>query len=578
MKEAFNTPGLSESCLKNNLVALALRSPQLCQWLHDLPDVKAFQVRLAASGQPNVLLGEKGGVLLHSSVDPVKEAEEEIGKLRCGGTRPIFCLGVGLGYYLEALLKHHNPCQPVIAYERNPWLLCLTLMRSDFRRDILSGRLHFLSPSDILRSRPEDRRNFFLWPHPVLGSLYEWEEALFTPGITSEGSYQRALVVGSGLFALDVSDALQEKGLEILSWEPPGADRQQTLKDIASLNPHFMVSINYRHGLSEISATLGIPLLIWEIDPSVERLPPQLTSHPLTYLYTYRKAHVARFREAGFEHVEYLPLAANPGRRYPVELSAGEIERFGADVSFAGSSMVGQAETLRNLFNRLTKGRSLSLNSESPIQDYASLWEHTVAKQTQNPDRYVVEEVFREHLTQGSWIIADDEQRLVDLAVCVAESTASHRRARALSGLSQTGNGVRVRVWGDDGWQRILPGEIEYRGPAGHFHELSTVYNASRINLDINRIYQADIVTMRIFDVLACRGFVLADYSDDLGELFSLNSEVIAYRSLDELPSLVTHFLENPHEREQIALAGYQKVLSEHTIQSRVEYMLNNLP
>jgi spore maturation protein CgeB len=578
MTQNINITGLSENCLKNNLTALALRSPQLCEWILDSLDDKTLRMQLAISGHPTVSLEEDTGVFLHSPMDPAQEAEEEVKRLASEYHQPIFCLGVGLGYYLEALLKRGNPCQPIIAYERNPRLLYLTLMRCDFRRDILAGRLKFLSTQEILTSRPQDRHGFHLWLHPVLSSMYDWEKRLFTPKAAACSSYQRALIISGGLFSLDVSEALQEKGLEVLSWNSTWQDPQPIIKEILSLDPQLMVSINYRHGLSEISSTLGIPLLVWEIDPSIERLAAQRTSHPYTYIYTYRKCNVARFREAGFEHVEYLPLAANPRRRHPMNLSDEEITNYGADVSFAGSSMADQAEVLRQLYAQITQGRHFSANSRSMIRDYSYLWELAQEKQRQNPDHYVVEEVFGEHLAKDSWVTADGKQRLVDLTVCAAETSASLRRAQALTALSHLGNGSRVRVWGDDGWRKLLPETIQYSGPVGHFFELTTVYNASRINLDINRIYQRDIATMRVFDVLACRGFLLADRSADLGELFALNSEVIAYRSISELPSLVRHFLAHPHECEQIAMAGYERVLRDHTIQSRVECMLNNLP
>jgi len=340
----------------------------------------------------------------------------------------------------------------------------------------------------------------------------------------------------------------------------------------------LIVSINYRHGLPEISSRLGIPLLVWEIDPRIERPAPQRTANPFTYLYTYRKANVAKFREAGFTNVEYLPLAANPKRRCPMTLSPEEIERYGADVSFAGSSMVGQAEVLSQLYQRLTKNRQYPGMAGSPIRDFSHLRELALTEQAQRPDDYVIEAVFREHLPQNAWVALDDEQRLVDLAVCTAESAASQRRAQALSRFSQFAQDARVAVWGDDGWRQIVPKGVHYRGSVGHFLELTAVYNASKINLDINRIYQPDITTMRVFDVLACNAFVLADYSDDLGELMSLDNEVIAYRALAELPSLARHFLTHPHEREQMAAAGYRKVLKEHTISMRVENMLSNLP
>jgi len=123
MNSPVDLPGFAESHLESNLGALALRSPLLCQWLQDLPEERGFRVIPAASGHPNALLNAASGIPLHSPTDPVKEAQEAVSKLAGNQHQPLLCLGVGLGYYLEALLKQSNPCQPIIAYERNPWLL-----------------------------------------------------------------------------------------------------------------------------------------------------------------------------------------------------------------------------------------------------------------------------------------------------------------------------------------------------------------------------------------------------------------------------------------------------------------------
>jgi len=83
---------------------------------------------------------------------------------------------------------------------------------------------------------------------------------------------------------------------------------------------------------------------------------------------------------------------------------------------------------------------------------------------------------------------------------------------------------------------------------------------------------------MRVFDVVACRGFVLADHSDALRGSFHLGTEIVSYRTLDELPRLVEYFLLRPDQREAVAAAGYERLLKEHTIRKRLQHMLNHLP
>jgi len=92
--------------------------------------------------------------------------------------------------------------------------------------------------------------------------------------------------------------------------------------------------------------------------------------------------------------------------------------------------------------------------------------------------------------------------------------------------------------------------------------------------LDISRIYQMDMVNMRVFDIMACSGLVFAEYSEDLEGLFELGKEVIAYRTLDELIEKTKYFLEHPNEAEEIAFNGMTAVRARHTIRQRLEHML----
>jgi spore maturation protein CgeB len=152
----------------------------------------------------------------------------------------------------------------------------------------------------------------------------------------------------------------------------------------------------------------------------------------------------------------------------------------------------------------------------------------------------------------------------------VAETSAMNRRLKIVSGLSQYG----INVWGDEGWEKIAGRGVIYRGYAGHRRELVNIYNASGINLDVNRLFQRHIVPMRVFDVLACRGFMLAEHSRALADLFDIGREIISYRSVKELHDHVNHYLGDPGSRREIAAAGMEAVIKRHGMESRVACML----
>ena len=76
-------------------------------------------------------------------------------------------------------------------------------------------------------------------------------------------------------------------------------------------------------------------------------------------------------------------------------------------------------------------------------------------------------------------------------------------------------------------------------------------------------MYQDDIVTMRVFDVLACGGFVLAERSSALAELFEIGAEVDCYASADELEAKVAHYLAHPDSARAIARRGREAVCAQ---------------
>jgi spore maturation protein CgeB len=96
--------------------------------------------------------------------------------------------------------------------------------------------------------------------------------------------------------------------------------------------------------------------------------------------------------------------------------------------------------------------------------------------------------------------------------------------------------------------------------------------------VDVNRLYQLDIVPMRVFDVLACGGFLIAEHSPALAELFKVGVEVESWSSIPELIDKVRHYRAHPEQAEEMAIAGLKAVQERHSIQERVLEMLSDLP
>ena len=81
--------------------------------------------------------------------------------------------------------------------------------------------------------------------------------------------------------------------------------------------------------------------------------------------------------------------------------------------------------------------------------------------------------------------------------------------------------------------------------------------------------------SLRVFEVLACSGFLLAEHSDALEELFNVGTELETYRTQAELHEKVSHFVSNPEEAAAIAAKGRTAVLERHTVAHRIRTMLS---
>jgi len=106
------------------------------------------------------------------------------------------------------------------------------------------------------------------------------------------------------------------------------------------------------------------------------------------------------------------------------------------------------------------------------------------------------------------------------------------------------------------------------------FRKMAEIYSASKIGF--NSSIRNDI-NMRIFEVMACGCFLLTNYIKNNGfeELFTPGKHLVVYRNDKELLELIEYYLKNEEERERIAKAGYELVVTNHTYFHRVQKMFN---
>lgn len=81
---------------------------------------------------------------------------------------------------------------------------------------------------------------------------------------------------------------------------------------------------------------------------------------------------------------------------------------------------------------------------------------------------------------------------------------------------------------------------------------------------------------MRLFETTGVGSCMMVDWKANLNELFDTDTEIVTYKNVDECVEKARWLMSHPDKMHEIALAGQQRTLKEHTFVSRA-YCLDKL-
>ena len=107
--------------------------------------------------------------------------------------------------------------------------------------------------------------------------------------------------------------------------------------------------------------------------------------------------------------------------------------------------------------------------------------------------------------------------------------------------------------------------------------DLPKLYSSATINLNahLSDHIRWGTVNLRIYDILACGGFVISDFSEAVAEQFG--DAVVCTTGYEDLWAKIVRYRWDEKERARRAELGRQTVLSEHTYESRMRDLLQYL-
>lgn len=138
---------------------------------------------------------------------------------------------------------------------------------------------------------------------------------------------------------------------------------------------------------------------------------------------------------------------------------------------------------------------------------------------------------------------------------------------------------VNLKIWGpwkkhlskkDRLWDKVVDG---YFTP----ETMAKVLSCTKVAINLHSWfgYYDTGYNPRTFETPGCGAFQVCDWKHDLDRYFNDGSEIVLYRSGDEMEKKIKAYLADESARKQIAEAGYRRVMQNHTYEHRMKEMLS---
>lgn len=340
----------------------------------------------------------------------------------------------------------------------------------------------------------------------------------------------------------------------------------------------FVFSINFFPAISYTCDHFQVPYVCWSVDSPVPELFSNALKKEWNRIFLFDQAQYQFFHPVNPGRVFYLPLATNVKRWESVILNMTEKDyaKYDADVSFVGSLY-----TEKCRYDRLLSAQRMS--GQPYISEYTQGFVCGLIEAQLKVYGYnfisdtLTDRVIREiadadpDFYRGSDTYMDTDRYLAAHQY-IGIKLAAVERERTLNRLAQH---FHVNLYTNSD-ASPLP-SVHCMGPALTLTEMPMIFHASKINLNITMRPIETGLSLRIWDVLGCAGFLITNYQAEIPEYFEIGRDLETYESMEELEQKVQYYLTHEDDRIEIAINGYEKASRLHTYEKRVAEMIRVL-
>ena len=136
----------------------------------------------------------------------------------------------------------------------------------------------------------------------------------------------------------------------------------------------------------------------------------------------------------------------------------------------------------------------------------------------------------------------------------------------------------RLRFW--KRWQKLPPYKKAFetlsKGKMPQA-DVPVLYSSAKINLNctLQDCIEWDVITLRTYEVLACKGFLITDVVPIAKK--TMQDCMVFTNGGEELKEQIAYYLAHDKERQEIAQNGYDYVMQHGSIEARAQELINYL-
>jgi spore maturation protein CgeB len=331
---------------------------------------------------------------------------------------------------------------------------------------------------------------------------------------------------------------------------------KQLMNDIFNFKPDFVLTINHlgfdQDGrLTELFTAIELPFVSWFVDsPNVILSSFDSNVSDYCHLFVWDDDYISEIKALGYKNCDFLPLATD------TEIFHPKSQKHIYPVSFVGSSM--------------SFAIHKNMKSWCHRDDLLKIFPDIVSDFVSQKTRHV--EPATKLLTEQNISFDNKSQRDDFLAAVLWRGTQIYRR----SGIDQL-RLFNPTISGDPNWSYTLPVGYQIISERWYYDNLVDFYNQSTINFNMTSLQMTNAINQRVFDVSACKQFILTDYRKQIDDLFEGKKNIVYFNDVDEIPELLSFYVKNQASREKYSYAAYDIVQQRHTYNHRIREMIRIL-